>query len=715
MAMVINSEMEQPAAVERRVHVPEQIWGAVTVAGLMLYLALSFYQLDLPGLSYDEALDAVPAMQTLLGLPLDVVGVFTLAGREWPLMVMSYVGPTTSYLAMPGFALFGITVPTLRITNILVGLTALLLTWGFLREYLDPRVAALSVLLLAVNPTFVFWSRVGAIVSLPMLPLAIMVLWSLWRWYKRGQTGYLLTAAFCFGLGVTTKLLFVWLGGGLALAWLALSPLLQPGRRWAAWRWPLVRTSLRSRILAFAMFLLGSAPLWLYNLQEAGTVQTISRNLIRTELYGVNNLDLLGNLRTRLIADLPILLRGAWWSGPAGELHVNRLALPAFLLAVAWLPLLAWRQRLIYSLRRLALFYVLIIAIVAQSVVTISGLGAAHLMILWPMPQVLVAATLINVAYLAASGKPTRRWLYVGLVGAVTAILAFAEAHTTWQYHQALRRTGGTGWFSEAIYELARDLDHADETPIIALDWGFRRSLQLLTHNRINPEERFSYASRPEPAVEMFINWRVTQGSALYLLHTPAATAFPGHREAFEDAAYRHRLVPTLWKRYFQRNGVPVIEVFTLEPLPRTFEIPVMQRRFDARLGDKVTLLGMDLPLERAHPGGSLPITLHWQAQAQMEESYKVFLHLIDDSGKLWAQWDSPPMLGGHPTTAWLPGEVVEDRIRLAIGLNVPPGVYRLFTGMYHETTGERLPLVWQGRRLAGDTIELALITVATP
>lgn len=715
MAIVINSDTKRPVETGRQVHVPEHIWEAITVVALILYLALSFYQLDLPGLSYDEALDAVPAMQTLLGLPLDIVGAFTLAGREWPLMVMSYVGPTTSYLAMPGFALFGITVPTLRITNILIGLTALLLAWGFLREYLDPRVAALSVLLLAVNPTFVFWSRIGAIVSLPMLPLAMMVLWSLWRWYQRSQSGYLLIAAFCFGVGVTTKLLFVWLGGGLALAWLALSSFLQPGRGWAAWRWPLARTSLRTRILAFAMFLLGSAPLWLYNLQEAGTVQTIRRNLIRTELYGVNNLDLLGNLRTRLMADMPTLLRGTWWSGPAGELHVNWLALPAFLLAITLLPLMAWRRCLIYSPRRLALFYVLIIAIVAQSTVTISGLGAAHLMILWPMPQALVAATLMNSASLVASGRLARHWLYIGLVGAVTATLTFAEARTTWQYHQALRRTGGTGWFSEAIYDLARDLDHAGDTPIIALDWGFRRSLQLLTHNRVNPEERFSYASRPEPVVDMFINWRVTQGPALYLLHTPAATAFPGHREAFEDAAYRHRLVPTLWKRYFQRDGVPVIEVFTLEPLPHTFEIPAMQRRFDARLGEKVTLLGVDLPLERAQPGGSLPIILHWQAQTQMEESYKVFLHLIDDSGKLWAQWDSLPMLGGYPTTAWIPGEVVEDRVRLAIGPNVPPGVYRLFTGMYHETTGERLPLVWQGQRLAGDTIELALITVARP
>jgi hypothetical protein len=78
----------------------------------------------------------------------------------------------------------------------------------------------------------------------------------------------------------------------------------------------------------------------------------------------------------------------------------------------------------------------------------------------------------------------------------------------------------------------------------------------------------------------------------------------------------------------------------------------------------------------------------------------------------LWAQWDSPPVLGGYPTNEWTLSEVITDRTQLPVGADTPPGTYRLFAGMYDEATGERLPLVWQGHRLAGDTIELALITV---
>ena len=36
---------------------------------LVAFLALTLFQLDLPGLYYDEALDVVPTMQLLLGQP----------------------------------------------------------------------------------------------------------------------------------------------------------------------------------------------------------------------------------------------------------------------------------------------------------------------------------------------------------------------------------------------------------------------------------------------------------------------------------------------------------------------------------------------------------------------------------------------------------------------------------------------------------------------
>ena len=98
------------------------IWRWLFVFALLVYLLAATFQLRLPGLYYDEALDAVPAMQMLLGQPLETQATVHIAGHEWPLMLMSYVGSTTTYLSMIVFALFGPSVVALRLMNALLGL-----------------------------------------------------------------------------------------------------------------------------------------------------------------------------------------------------------------------------------------------------------------------------------------------------------------------------------------------------------------------------------------------------------------------------------------------------------------------------------------------------------------------------------------------------------------------------------------------------------------
>ena len=97
-----------------------------------------------------------------------------------------------------------------------------------------------------------------------------------------------------------------------------------------------------------------------------------------------------------------------------------------------------------------------------------------------------------------------------------------------------------------------------------------------------------------------------------------------------------------------------------------------------------------------------------WQALRRMETSFKFFVHLDDaESGEPVAQADVMPHDWGYPTTWWEAGEVVSDDITLSLG-DVPPGRYRLWVGVYHPDTGERLPIsgvptgfVAEGGRLA--------------
>ncbi len=689
-------------------------WLGVFCLALGLYAIAGLSNLNLPGLYYDEALDAVPAMQFLRGLPLNTEATLRLLGRDWPLMLMRYVGSTTTYLSMAAFAVFGVSVSVLRLVNWTLGLAALLLSWGFLREYLDERAAAITALLLAVNPTFIFWTRMGAFVSLPMLPLAIAALWALYRWYRRGSTAPLILAILCLGLGLTTKLLFLWFWIGLGLGFLILRSRLRPPPGWQGWLLPPGGQRPRTWLLGGIALLVSTAPLILYNLRGWSTFSFVLGDVLPGEASQFGQLDFLVRLPAVIIRDFGNLLRGTWFASRLGAPHANPIAVPAFVLAAGTILILVARRRFTYSTKRVALLAILLISIVVESALTTMGQGADHLLITWPIPQAIVAVTVFGLSDLVreAWALPVGRRLSYGLVGLLAIILVGAEAWTTASYHRTLWQSGGNGAFSDAIYDLARDLDQEGTPPVVALDWGFARNIQLLTDGRVNPAEWFTYTSQPDEGFERTIGQVIEQGPALYLFHAPEYTAFLGHWEKFSRVAYRQRLTPVLRQTYFQRDGRPVSLAYALEPTPRVFALPATAHPLDVRLGDDLALIGREVQQGDLQPGTDLEIRLYWKALLPQARTYKVFVHLLDDSGNLMEQYDSAPMYGAYPMTEWQPGEVVLDWITLELGEDIPPGTYHLFTGMYDATTGQRLALRLADKRLKGDTIQLGDIDV---
>jgi hypothetical protein len=148
-----------------------------------------------------------------------------------------------------------------------------------------------------------------------------------------------------------------------------------------------------------------------------------------------------------------------------------------------------------------------------------------------------------------------------------------------------------------------------------------------------------------------------------------------------------------LWLQLCRRDGEtchPVGEPYRLGSLrvqapPRSWTVPPLGLRTDARLGDEVTLLGADWEPhgETLQPGSTLTVTLVWRGEREMETSYRVFLHMLGPDGLLVAQSDGEPAGWARPTTGWLPGEVVVDERVLVLPPDLPPGEYRLMAGMY--------------------------------
>lgn len=131
-----------------------------------------------------------------------------------------------------------------------------------------------------------------------------------------------------------------------------------------------------------------------------------------------------------------------------------------------------------------------------------------------------------------------------------------------------------------------------------------------------------------------------------------------------------------------------------------------------ANLEDEITLLGYSLAEDEVRAGEIVHLTLFWRAEAEVDERYKVFVHLLDEEGRLLAQRDSEPVGGSRPTTTWAPGEVVVDNYGVLLSQDLPPADYHLVVGIYLPSTGERLSVLNDEGEVAGDSIPLASVHV---
>ncbi|HUP28333.1 MAG TPA: glycosyltransferase family 39 protein, partial [Chloroflexia bacterium] len=293
---------------------------ALAVGGAcLLFLCLTLYQINLPGLYPDEAFDVIPAMQLLLGHKvelLDNAGLH-LFGLDFPVMSSSaYQGVTSTYLALPFFAVGGINVFSLRLMTVTTGLVAVVLTYFLARAWFGRVEARLAAVMLAVSPAWVFWSRLGVYVVSEVVPIAAGALLAFTLWGRRRpfaeRNGSLYLGAFLLGLGLTTKLLFLWFITSLAVCAVVFfgQRVWQHRDEVGAQAGKLACVSL----VVLAAFCAGAAPFIIYNLQTRGTYYLLKGSAsLGPTTHGVDNRAFMRNLWTEVDAFRVLLDGGYFW------------------------------------------------------------------------------------------------------------------------------------------------------------------------------------------------------------------------------------------------------------------------------------------------------------------------------------------------------------------------------------------------------------------
>lgn len=104
------------------------------------------------------------------------------------------------------------------------------------------------------------------------------------------------------------------------------------------------------------------------------------------------------------------------------------------------------------------------------------------------------------------------------------------------------------------------------------------------------------------------------------------------------------------------------------------------------RFGDSIHLLGIE------HDSATQAITLYWQTDTPISQDYSIFLHLLNAENALIGQLDGTPYQNLYSTSAWRPGQVIEDTRLYGTVLDSGSPVDRIAVGIYNPATGQRLP-----------------------
>lgn len=122
-------------------------------------------------------------------------------------------------------------------------------------------------------------------------------------------------------------------------------------------------------------------------------------------------------------------------------------------------------------------------------------------------------------------------------------------------------------------------------------------------------------------------------------------------------------------------------------------------------------LLGYDVD-STVRAGEMLGLTLYWQCVEQEDQSYTVFVHLLDQDSAIRGQLDGVPARGEAPTTSWVEGEVIRDQRDILVDAQSLEGKYVLEVGMYDPKTAQRLLVYDPHHNPVGDRILLHEIGV---
>lgn len=439
-----------------------------------------------------------------------------------PIMLMSYVGALKSWIYRPILDVFGAGPMSLRVPMLLAGVASLWLFFLVLRRVAGERSALIGCGLLAVDSMYLVtacfdWGPV----ALQHLLLAGGT-YLLVRFFQERRAWQLFWGFLLLGLMIWDKALAVWMLSGIGIGAILTLP-----------RQIVAAMTTRRLAVAALGFVLGAAPLIAYNAGHQWV--TFGGNFHRDTSLVAAKAVFLEN--TAGGAGLFGWMTSEDWKTPvphqpadslsrasagisaiAGHPH-HHLLLYAFALALLLTP---WVRGT--ALRAIALSLIAMAVAWAQMAVTTNtGLSVHHTILLWPLPQVVIAVSFASASQrLGCAGIPA--------LAATMTVLMLSGALVINEYYTEMVRYGGSAGWNNAIYPLSEYLKSAPATKVISLDWGIVEPLQFLSQGKLPLTWGDQAVSKPElsPGDREAVKQMISEPDSLFVAHTQAYEVFPG-------------------------------------------------------------------------------------------------------------------------------------------------------------------------------------------
>lgn len=523
------------------------VWAILTAAALFFFFGTLL--LPYPGLQNDECLFAQPLYGPVA--PTDTIHLFR---HDIPLMLMSYLGTAKTLLYVVIFKIWRPSVWSIRLPGLFTGAATIWMFGLLLYRFGGSFAAIAGSFLLALDPSFILttvfdWGPV----AIQHFCLVGGVL-ALSTFHRSGSKPMLMAGFFAFGFGMWDKALYSWMLSGLLTA--SLIFLVPDIRR---------RLTATNTALALAGFLLGATPLIIYNVRN--NLETFRGNtkLSTTEIWSktrslphtLDGSGLFGYLireeaddreqaPRNLVERVSANIRRAAGSRRQGWLP------EALVLVFACLPF--WRSR--WKVMAFAMLSALV-AWLMMSATTGAGGSVHHVVLLWPVPQFLLAFGLA-----ASIANRSRWWRWAATT--VVAVVCVQNALVTNQYLYNAQLVGAGMSWTDAIFPLKDALVRLRPAHVNLMDWGYEFNLLALTRGKMEIHwgaeagERATPNENDERLLKLFLEFP----NSLWIKHIEPIEVTPGSEKRFTEQAVARGYEKQTVEIVPDRNGRKVFEIY---------------------------------------------------------------------------------------------------------------------------------------------------------